>query len=101
MMLSGIIFILVNAHDNRNVFVFRRRGNHNFFHRFMQMFFRIFRIGKATGGFNDYFGAVCTPGNLRRIQFLSDFDFFPVNDKRGAFDFNFRIDFAMHGIVLQ
>ena len=56
-----IVFVLVDAHHDRDVFVLRRRGDDDFLRAAFQVSFGLFLRGEDARRFDDDFNAVLGP----------------------------------------
>ena len=60
----GIVFVLVDAHDDRGAIAFGRSGNDNLFGAGSEMALGLLDVGEQTGGFDNEVHAHLLPGQL-------------------------------------
>ena len=98
---SRIIFVLVNTHNDGDIFAFSRSGDDNLFNSVMQMSCSLCSFGETAGGFYNDFCTSFAPRNLCRIQASEYFDFAVVNNNVVAFDADFMVESAMDRVIFQ
>ncbi len=94
-MLGGIIHFIVDAENNRQVFILCRGRNDNFLCTAaidvrIRTWFCIgaFAVAENTGRFDHDFNTEVSPGQISRIAFCQNLHLFAIDDDIAIFDFN-------------
>ncbi len=74
MMLIGVVFLIVDAHHDRDVFFFAWRGNDHLFRPSLKVFSCVCTFGKSAGAFHHDLNAHFLPRKCGRVFFSVDFD---------------------------
>ena len=82
MMFLGVIFFMVDAHNDGDVRIIRRGGYNDFFDPGLEMGRCLFFVPEKTRALKDDFCPVLSPGNVGRIPFRIDLNLFPIDQQR-------------------
>ena len=99
--MAGLEFLMIDAVDDRDVFIGCGRGDENFFGTCLNVLFGVSFLGEAARAFHRYIDAEIAPAELGRIADLQTLHALAVDDQVVAVGFNVAVEAAMHGIVFQ
>jgi len=107
--LLEVEFVVVNAHNDRDVFALRRSGDDDFLGASGDMALGFFSVGEETGRFDDQLNTQLGPGELSGRFGGNHEDFLAVNDEDIVFNFvgggffgaDRAVETTLCGVVLQ
>ena len=85
--LAGIIFVVVHAHDDRDVFALGGRGNDHLLRAGSDMALGLFGFGEQAGGFDHDIDAQLLPRQFGGRLGADDLDLLAVHDQHIVFGF--------------
>jgi len=100
-MLGAIVFFMVHAEHERDVFVLGGGGNNHFLYRAAHVLFRVIGVGEVAGGFDHHLGANGIPGQSAGIPLFENFDGFIVDGDAVCACADLVGQIAEDGIVFQ
>jgi hypothetical protein len=101
-MFGRIVLVLIDAHDNRYVFVFRRSGDDDLLDGVAQVALCLIGVSEAAGGFHYHLGAYRSPVQFGRVLLGEDTNFAAVDGDGIGFTRDLvPLEIADHRIVLQ
>ena len=101
MVVSRVVFFMVNAHYDRDVFFFRRSGDDNFFRACSKMSSCFVSLREDTRRFNNDVYTEFAPRQVCRVSFSKNFDLFAVYVDAAFACFYFSIENAMYRVVFE
>ncbi len=99
--LRGIVRLLVHAEHDRRVGILRRRGDDHLLGARLDVLGGGGGVAEYAGRLDDDVDAELAPRERRRVLERADPDLAPIHEDRLAFRHDFRLERAVHRIVLQ
>ncbi len=108
-MLARVVFVIVDAHNDREAIALGRSGNDNLLRARSDVALRFFHVGEQTGGFDDEVHAERFPREFGRRLGADDLDFLAVDHEDIVFGFvgsgflgaDFAFEATLDGVVFD